>query len=170
MGANLASPAQALGRALDKTGARTLADWEPHPRVIPEGELAAIAEVCKDISPQAAIWLETYIRTGNQAAAAAIIGISPSTARAWRHRHPPLQALVDGYQEEIRDRWNAVAQHKGMEGFQEWMYNKDGDPAGSRVRQDPGFVRALLGSIDPERWGKDERAQTIVVNVLQSQE
>ena len=159
----------ALGKALT-AGARTLADWEPHPRVIPEGERAAIKMVCKDISPQAAVWLETYIVTGNQSAAAAILGMSPSTPLAWRKRHPPLQALIDGYQEEIRDRWNAVAQHKSMEGFQEWLYGKDGSLAGRRVRQDPSFLGKVLGSIDPEKWGKDQASQTIVVNVLQSQE
>lgn len=160
----------ALGKALTAE-ARTLADWEPHPRIIPPEESAAIAEVCKGISPVAAMWVETYIRTGNQAAAASIVGISPHTPKGWRNRHPHLQTIIDSYQEEIRERWNAVAQQKGMQGFNEWQYGADGVTLkGRRVREDPGFVRALLGSIDPERWGKDERAPSIVVNVLQSVE
>lgn len=166
MGLPTASSAGALGPAATGSS-RTLADWEPHPRVIPDDESEYIREVSKDVAPNAALYVETYLRTGNHSAASAILGMSPSTSRYWRRQHPEYSALFEHYGEEIRDRWNAVAQAKAMEGFQEWMYDGKGELKGTRTRQDPAFVRAVLGSIDPDRWGKEDKAQSITVNVVQ---
>jgi len=156
---NVLGPALAQGR--------TLADWEPHPRVIPDEERAAIEEACKDVAPLAALYVETWLRAGNHSAAAAILGISPATPTSWRRKHPPYQAIFDAYSEEIRDRWNAVAQHKGMTGFRDWMYDGKGVLKGTRVREDPGFLGKVLGSIDPDRWGRDQGGQTINITVQQ---
>ena len=150
--------------------ARTLADWEPHRRIIPPEEAAAIEAACKEVAPLAATYLQAWIKTGNHVAASEILGISPSAARYWRSRNPSYQALFDAYTPEITERWLTVAQQKGVEGFRDWTFDAEGQLKGSRLREDPGFLRALLGAIDPERWGRDERSPSIVVNVLQAVE
>ena len=49
----------------------------------------------------------------------------------------------------------------------ERIYDKHGNLAGRKIKQDPSFLRAMLGAQDPERWGsrgeRDGNNITVVI-------
>lgn len=146
--------------------ARTLEDYEPYPRVITDEERELFASM-EDVSPHAPGYLEAYVRFGNHEAACSGIGIDSSTPRRWKQRRPDFAALREFIKKDVVSRWNTVVQALAMEGFEDRMYDADGELVGRRVRQDASFVRAFMASIDPERWGKQSGTDQSITIVIQ---
>jgi len=157
--------------ATTKNGsARSLSDWEDSARTFTTEELETFAALRDSVSPLAPLYIETWLKTGNHVVAAQLLDMSPATPRHWKRNHPHYKALNDFYTDEIRDRWMAVAQARALGGFTDRMYGKDGELVGTRIRQDPNFLKATLGAIDPERWGKDQDAGGITINIVDTRE
>ena len=145
--------------------ARTLADWEPTLRVITEEEDELFDSVT--VSPSAPAYLRAYTKTGNSVAACSIVGISPSTPRAWKRRDPHFAAIRTDIKEEVVERWNAVCEYRAGKGFEERIYDGDGKLIARKVRQDPSFLRAMMGAQDPENWGtRGDRESNITVVIV----
>ena len=54
-----------------------------------------------------------------------------------------------------------------LHGFEERIYDKHGNLAGRKIKQDPSFLRAMLGAQDPENWGaRGERDGNITVVIM----
>ncbi len=171
---------QGKSQKLDTTGkasgkpvgyqARSLDEWEPVPyEPTPEDE-AAFDSVAH-VSPLAPPFLLAFARTGICAEACRRIGISESLPRQWKRRHPDFATTMEELKEGVRDRWNALARRKALQGFEERLFNANGELVGRKVREDPGFLKAVLGSLDADNWGRaGENGQSIIVNVLQAHE
>ena len=97
--------------------ARSLADWEPTPRVITEAEEDLFDSVT--VSPEAPIYLRALIATGNSIVACSAIGIDPSTPRKWKKRDTHFAAILADIREEIVERWRALAEYRARHGFEE---------------------------------------------------
>ena len=136
------------------TPARTLADYELAPRELTEEE-EELFDTFATLSPNAPTYLRALVKYGNSYFATAEIGIGPSVPRQWKARSPEFATIFATIKIEIAERWNAVAHNKALGGFEDRMYDKDDNLVGRRVRQDPTFLRAMLGSKDPENWGKE---------------
>ncbi len=157
--------ANALEDAERPETARTLANWEPTPRVITEEEDELFDSVT--VSPSAPAYLRAYTKTGNSVAACSIVGISPSTPRAWKRRDPHFAAIRTDIKEEVVERWNAVCEYRAGKGFEERIYDGDGKLIARKVRQDPSFLRAMMGAQDPENWGtRGDRESNITVVIV----
>ena len=145
--------------------ARTLADWEPTPRVITPEEEELLDSVT--VSPVAPVYLRELIATGNSIVACAAVGIDPSTPRKWKRRDAHFAAILADIREEIVERWNGLAEHRALRGFEERIYDKHGNLAGRKIKQDPSFLRAMLGAQDPEHWGaRSERDSKITIVIM----
>ena len=161
--------------AVDSSGnkvaetARTLANWEPTPRVITEEEDELFDSVT--VSPMAPAYLRALIATGNSIVACAAIGIDPSTPRKWKARDAHFAAILADIRQEIKERWNAVAEYRVLHGFEERIYDKHGNLAGRKIKQDPSFLRAMLGAQDPENWGsrgeRDGNIRIVIMDVAE---
>ncbi len=171
---------QGKNRKLDTSGrppgklvgcqARSLEDWEPVPYEPAEEDHALFASM-GHVSPFAPAYLLAYARTGISAEACRRIGISESLPRVWKVRHPEFAQIQEDLKEGIRDRWNALARRKALEGFSERLYNAKGELVGRKIREDPSFLKAVLGSLDAENWGRaGESGQNITIQVLQVSE
>ena len=171
---------QGRSKKLDTTGkapaktvgyqARSLEDWEPVPYE-PAEEDQALFDSMVHVSPLAPAYLLAYARTGISAEACRRIGISESLPRQWKRRRPDFATMMEELKEGVRDRWNALARRKALEGFEERLYNANGELVGRKVREDPSFLKAVLGSLDADSWGRaGEGGQSVTVNVLQMQE
>ena len=145
--------------------ARTLADWEPTPRVITPEEEESLDSVT--VSPMAPAYLRALIATGNSIVACSAIGIDPSTPRKWKARDAHFAAILADIRQEIKERWNAVAEYRALHGFEERIYDKHGNLAGRKIKQDPSFLRAMLGAQDPENWGsRGERDGNLTIVIM----
>ncbi len=144
--------------------ARTLANWEPTPRVITAEEEELFDSVT--VSPIAPAYLRALIATGNSIVACAAIGIDPSTPRKWKARDAHFAAIYADIRQEIKERWNAVAEYRALHGFEERIYDKHGYLAGRKIKQDPSFLRAMLGAQDPEHWGVRGERRDTTINVV----
>ena len=148
----------------DSKAARTLADWEQVPRVITPEEEEVLDAVT--VSPIAPIYLRAYIASGNSAFACSVVGIGLSTPRAWKRRDAHFAAVWADIKDEVRERWNGVAEYRALHGFEERVFDKHGELVARKVRQDPSFLRAMLGAQDPENWGRrGERDSNITITV-----
>ena len=168
---------QGKGKKLDTDGrgknrkmlehrAQSLDDWEPYPYE-PTEEDFTLFDSMAHVSPHAPSYLLAYARTGLNTEACRRIGISDSLPRYWKRRHPDFADLIKDLKEGVRDRWTAVGQRKALEGFRDEMYNADGDLVGVKIREDPGFLKATLGAVDPDRWGKArDTGQIININIV----
>ena len=157
------------GNGAGPESARTLADWEPTLRVITEEEGDLLDSVT--VSTQAPIYLRALIATGNSIVACSAIGIDPSTPRKWKRRDTHFAAILADIREEIKERWNAVAEYRALHGFEERIYDKHGNLAGRKIKQDPSFLRAMLGAQDPEHWGsRGERDGNVTITVMRGAE
>ena len=158
----------AVATSGDKAGpqiARTLAGWEPTPRVITQEEEELLDSVT--VSPMAPVYLRALIATGNSIVACAAVGIDPSTPRKWKRRDAQFAAILADIHEEVVERWNAVAEYRALHGFEERIYDKHGNLAGRKIKQDPSFLRAMLGAQDPEHWGaRSERDSKITIVIM----
>jgi hypothetical protein len=171
---------QGKSRTLDTTGkahgkpveyqARSLDAWEPVPYEPAEEDKALFGSM-GHVSPLAPAYLLAYARTGISAEACRRIGISESLPRQWKRRHPDFATMMEELKEGVRDRWNALARRKALEGFEERLYNAEGELVGRKVREDPSFLKAVLGSLDAENWGRaGESGQSITIQVVQGSE
>ena len=111
----------------DTAPARTLADFETTPRVITPEEEEVLDSVA--VSPIASVYLRAFVVTGNNIAACRIVGIDPSTPRKWKERDHHFAAIWADLKEEVVERWNAVAEHRALQGFEERSYDKGRSPA-----------------------------------------
>jgi hypothetical protein len=171
---------QGKSRKLDTTGmaprkpvqyqARSLDEWEPVPYE-PTEEDQALFDSMGHVSPLAPAYLLAFARTGISAEACRRVGISESLPRVWKLRHPEFAQIQEDLKEGIRDRWNALARQKALGGFEERPCNASGELVGRKVREDPSFLKAVLGSLEPENWGRaGESGQSITIQVLQMSE
>ena len=152
-------------RGDDVATARTLAAWEPTKRVISSAEEATLDAVT--VSPMAPAYLRALITLGNNVVACAAIGIDPSTPRQWKRKDPHFTAILEGIRQEVVERWQAVAEYRALYGFEERIYDKHGNLAGRKIKQDPSFLRAMLGALDPEHWGRRGETDQVVNIVVQ---
>ena len=150
--------------------ARTLDDWEPYPYEPTDDDFAHFNSMAH-ISPHAPAYLMAFARTGLNTEACRRIGISDSLPRYWKRTHPDFAALIEDLKEGVRDRWTAVGMRKALDGFRDEMYNADGDLVGVKIREDPSFLKAVLGAVDPERWGKTRDSnQDITIVIVDTDE
>ena len=99
--------------------------------------------------------------------ACAAIGIDPSTPRQWKRKDPHFAAILEGIRQEVVERWQTVAEYRALYGFEERIYDKHGNLAGRKIKQDPSFLRAMLGALDPEHWGRRGDTDQVVNIVVQ---
>ncbi len=89
----------------------------------------------------------------------------------WRDTDPVFLEIHDRFWKEVRARWQPVAEHKALHGFEDLLYDAEGDLKDRRVREDSSFLRALLASIDPEHWGsrteQDSNITVVIVDVAE---
>jgi len=147
----------------------TLADFEDPPRELLPEEREIIAGL-REISPFAPAYLTAWIYLGVKSKAAQAAGISSATVRTWTKRSDVWRQVEEFYAQEIRDRWNAIAQARGLVGFKEEVYDKEGNLKHTRVRQDPSFLARLMTSIDREGWREDPKGQPVEIVIIQRNE
>lgn len=161
------APAPAVGSART---AKSLDEWEPYPYEPTEDDEKLFASMAH-VSPMTPGFLQAFARTGTIAEACRRIGISDSLPRKWRQRHSDFAELLEAQKDCVRDRWNATAQRKAQEGFEERLYNAAGELVGRKVREDASFLKAVLGSIDAEHWGRGgEGDQQINIIITRNEE
>ena len=129
------------------------------------GDLKSIFAQLVDVSPFCPPYLEGYYATGKKALTCKALGISESLPRKWKQSSPAFALLYDEVEECVNERWSELGDTLAVEGFEERMYDKQGNLAGRRVRIDPGYMKALLASKLPN-WRPNEQSTEIQVNVL----
>lgn len=159
-----------LSRLKDETSTgATLADFEPVPRVVDPAEEAKIEELLEGCPPACARWLVKYITLGNKSSAARAIDYSAATVGWWKKAHPKFAHLLSFYDDEIRLRWNEVAERRALQGFKEDVFTAEGKLKMTRVRQDPQFLKEMMKKLDPD-WKEEALGTQITINVVRTEE
>lgn len=147
----------------------TLADYEPEPREVDDAESAKISELLEGCPTACAKWLKKYLVLGNKSSASRAINYSAGIVNWWKRQHPPFAALLAFYDEEIRARWNEVAERRALEGFKEEVFKPDGSLKHTRMRQDPQFLVQMMKRVDPD-WKDEQLGTQITINVVREEE
>lgn len=136
------------------------------PSAVPVGEdMREVFQGLAHVGKMAPAFLEGYYRTGLAMQTCRDLGIEESNPRKWKERHPEFGVVYDEITEVCNNRWDETGDRHATEGFEERMYDKEGKLAGSRIRQDPGFLKAVLASKLPH-YRPNEQSTEIQVNVL----
>jgi hypothetical protein len=117
--------------------------------------------------PKAQGYLRALLLLGFAGKAQEAAGVASGNTTYWRDHSETYRTLEDAIKDTLRENANTLASDRVYNGFLSRMYDKNGNPAGSKVSQDPGFTRAWLASIDPAWRPNEDKAPTIQIQILQ---
>jgi len=159
------APPETTGSIL-RRGA-TLGEWEQDPRELEPGQLERLKDVR---SPLARAYLKAYATHGTISAACKVAGHSSAARVKWRQFDPVYAELEEEVRHDIQTRWDAVFEGTALGGLTEEIFDKNGDFAGRKQRQDSAMLRMVAAGVNPEKYGKDQDAGGIVINIVDTRE
>lgn len=134
------------------------------PRELTEEEEAICVRV-KSLRAQE--FLRWFPRIGTLDKVCQRVGISGGSPSRWERTDEAFAELYGRLKEDTKALLNSVSMRCGLDGFEDRMYNADGNLVGRRVRQDPSFLSKLMAKVDPEWRNVDQGQQiNIVVQVV----
>ncbi len=116
-------------------------------------------------------FLRAYRITKRISAAAEAVGCTPQAHRFWlgRMRYDAVPGYVEAFESinaEVDTYWEELAERRAWEGWEEEVYDGEGNLIRRRTRHDASYLKMVLAGRMPEKYGSAKAAGNQVVNII----
>jgi len=132
------------------------------PRELSEEEEGILSRVRTERAKEFLRW---FPRLGTSSEVCKRVGVGTSAPTRWRERDEAFAELYKRLQADVVAVMNDVALKRALDGFEDRMFNADGDLVGMRKRQDPSFFTKFMAKVD-EDWRPVDQGTQVMVQVV----